>query len=202
MQLRLSKMTHAAAATMIAKHDRGACSNIYDLHRRRGCETAVRRGARNESASPLANNSYAGPAADNSYEGYHEWRPRRPAAAAICVVTLVTGDLMVPTSWASDALEISINWALAHGYTFAVFDERYRFSTASLQPLRLHADSSPAAHFWRKPLALLEMLRKPREAGGAREPMCGLVLLLDADVRPPLPPLLQAHARRRLRLPT
>ena len=91
-------------------------------------------------------------------DAYHEWVPRRRAAPTVCVVSVVTAQLL--SGWGGYAVEQNANWALAHGYKYVLF-------TNILLPSGLPA-------VWSKPRAALSVLQQ-----GERE--CAIVFFLDGD---------------------
>ena len=95
-------------------------------------------------------------------DAYSEWTPERTrrAPAKICVVSMLSSDLLKPTEWGAFTAEVNVNWALAHGYKFAMF--RQRLTNMSL------------AYTWSKPRAVLFAL----EQG---EGECAWVFQLDGD---------------------
>ena len=93
---------------------------------------------------------------------YAEWRPEKAgrAPARICVVSTYSTDLLEPTGWGAHTAEVNSNWAMAHGYKFAMF--RQKLTNKSL------------AFTWTKPRAVLFMLEQ-----GEQE--CAWVFQIDGD---------------------
>ena len=87
-----------------------------------------------------------------------DWVPRVRARPSVCVVSVMTAELLA--DWGGAAVETNANWAVAHGYSYSVFTER-------LAPPALHA-------VWSNPRAVAHMLRR-----GRRE--CAVVFYLDGD---------------------
>ena len=75
------------------------------------------------------------------------------------------------------AVELVVNWARAHGYSYHLFDPlRYRFHVSAALPrgIRLDGTASKGALFWAKPRAILQLLERGPTS-------CPWVLYLDLD---------------------
>ena len=95
---------------------------------------------------------------DFSAHAVREFQPARRAQPSVCVVTVMTANLL--GGWGGHAVEQTLNWALAHGYTYALFTER------------LVPETIPAV--WSNPLAVHVMLERGEDA-------CAVVFYLDGD---------------------
>lgn len=91
--------------------------------------------------------------------GYHSWRPRTRSAPAVCTMSVFSADLLGEPSYGLQTLNLNLNWALHHGYTFSAF---------------LGDRLSPPPLVWAKPRAMTLLLQK-----GPDE--CAWVFSLDAD---------------------
>ena len=89
---------------------------------------------------------------------YREWVPQRRASPTVCMVSVVTMNLL--KSWGGHAVEQNANWAVAHGYKYCLF-------TALLLQRGLHP-------VWSNPRATLYVLQQ-----GERE--CATVFFVDGD---------------------
>lgn len=91
---------------------------------------------------------------------YKEWQPRVRAQPTVCVVSLYTSSLLTQNSWGAYAAEINLNWALSHGYKYAIFRKKLGNETSSI--------------LWTKPRLVLFMLEQ-----GELE--CKWVFSIDGD---------------------
>ena len=90
--------------------------------------------------------------------GALEWLPQRRTQPTVCVVSVMTSELLA--DWGGVVVESNANWALAHGYRYTVF-------TRLLTPPTLHA-------VWSNPRALERTLLRG-------EAECARVFYLDGD---------------------
>ena len=95
---------------------------------------------------------------DFSAHAVREFQPARRAKPSVCVVTVMTANLL--GGWGGHAVEQTLNWALAHGYTYALFTER------------LVPETIPAV--WSNPRAVHVMLERGEDS-------CAVVFYLDGD---------------------
>ena len=110
-------------------------------------------------------------------DSFLSWSPARPATPRVCVVSFATPNLLRAGSWGAPAVEQSLNWALAHGYSY--------------HALSHHVLPSDVPRTWSKIWAA--WLATQRRDWG-----CGFVMFLDADavvhaVDSSLAPLLQTY---------
>ena len=90
--------------------------------------------------------------------GALEWLPQRRTQPTVCVVSVMTSELLA--DWGGVVVESNANWALAHGYRYTVF-------TRLLTPPTLHA-------VWSNPRALERTLLRG-------EAECARAFYLDGD---------------------
>ena len=110
-------------------------------------------------------------------DSFLTWMPARPATPRVCVVSFATPNLLRPGSWGAPAVEQSLNWALAHGYSY--------------HALSHHVLPSDVPKTWSKIWAAWLATQR-------RDWRCSFVMFLDADavvhaVSSSLSPLLQLY---------
>ena len=88
------------------------------------------------------------------------WSPAHPATPRVCVVSFATPNLLRNGSWGAPAVEQSLNWALAHGYSYHVLSQH-------VLPLDVPRTWSKIWAAW--------LATQRRDWG------CGFVMFLDAD---------------------
>ena len=89
---------------------------------------------------------------------YREWVPLRRSQPAVCVVSVITSNLL--GGWGGFAAEQNVNWALVHGYKYGLFLKQ------------LAGAGVPAV--WSKPRAALLMLQRGEDD-------CQVLFHLDGD---------------------
>ena len=107
---------------------------------------------------PLPPNMLPGRGTTSSGADVLEWFPQLRTQPTVCVVSVVTSDLLA--DWGGVVVESNANWAMAHGYRYTVF-------TRLLTPPTLHP-------VWSNPRALQRTLLQGEDE-------CARAFYLDGD---------------------